>query len=80
MEIGVRELRNNTAAVIDAVTAGERVMLTVRGEPVADLVPHARRTRWLSGDWLSEQLPERSADSGLTTVLEESAGHTLDEQ
>jgi prevent-host-death family protein len=79
MEIGVRELRNNTAGVIDAVMAGERVVLTVRGEPVADLVPHSRRTRWLAGDWLAEQLHERSADPALTALLAETAGHTLDE-
>lgn len=49
MEIGVRDLRNRTAQVIDAVKAGERVTLSVHGEPIADIVPHGRRTRWLSG-------------------------------
>ena len=49
MDIGVRELRNRTAQVIDAVRADERVTLTVRGEPVADVVPHGRRARWLAG-------------------------------
>jgi antitoxin (DNA-binding transcriptional repressor) of toxin-antitoxin stability system len=29
MEIGVWDLRNRTASVIDAAAAGERVMLTV---------------------------------------------------
>ncbi len=37
MDIGVRDLRNHTARVIDAVQAGERVTLTVNGEPVADI-------------------------------------------
>jgi prevent-host-death family protein len=32
MEIGVRDLRNHTARVVDAVRAGERVTLTVRGD------------------------------------------------
>ena len=49
MDVGVRDLRNQTGRVIDAVRAGERVTLTVHGEPVADIVPHARRARWLSG-------------------------------
>jgi len=31
MDVGVRELRNDTARVIDALRAGERVTLTVRG-------------------------------------------------
>lgn len=44
MQIGVRDLRNRTAAVIDAGRGGERVTLTVNGEPVADIVPHQQRT------------------------------------
>lgn len=40
MDVGVRDLRNDTARVIDALRAGERITLTVRGEPVADIVPH----------------------------------------
>jgi prevent-host-death family protein len=43
MEVSVRELRNHTARVISAVESGERVVLTVHGRPVADIVP--RRTR-----------------------------------
>jgi prevent-host-death family protein len=79
MEIGVRDLRNRTAQVIDAVTAGERVTLTVHGEPVADIVPHGQRARWLAGARLGEQLRERAADPGLQSVLDELAGHTIDE-
>lgn len=79
MEIGVRDLRNRTAQVIDAVKAGERVVLTVNGEPTADIVPHGRRTRWLSGPWLVEQLAERAADPGLQRELDDVAGQTLDE-
>lgn len=78
MEVGVRELRNDTARVIDALRAGERVVLTVRGEPVADLVPHGSRTRWLSGPALVEQLRDRSADPALRDELTELAGETLD--
>lgn len=79
MEIGVRDLRNRTAVVIDAVKAGERVTLTVHGEPVADIVPHGQRTRWLSGTGLREQLQQRSADSQLTDELDALAGQTLDQ-
>ena len=79
MEIGVRDLRNRTSQVIDAVQAGERVTLTVRGEPVADIVPHGRRARWLSGSQLREQLSERAADPALRGELEGLAGQTLDE-
>ena len=79
MEIGVRDLRNNTAGVIDAVQAGERVTLTVNGEPTADIVPHGRRSRWLSGDQLRDQLRDRAADPALREELDEISGQTLDD-
>lgn len=73
----MRDLRNRTGQVIDAVRAGERVVLTVRGEPVADIVPHGQRTRWLVGARLREQLGAASADPGLARELDELAGQTL---
>ena len=79
MEVGVRDLRNRTSLVIDAVKAGERVTLTVHGEPVADIVPHRRRARWLSGERLRNELAERSADARLTKELDDLAGQTLDD-
>lgn len=79
MEVGIRALRNHTADVIAAVESGERVTLTVRGNPVADIVPHGRRTRWLSGERLAHELAERAADPGLTSDLRAIAGQTLDE-
>ena len=79
MDVGVRELRNDTARVIDAVKAGERVTLTVRGEPVADIVPHGGRTRWLSGEAVRGQLQDRAADPRLRRDLDELAGDTLAE-
>ena len=73
----MRDLRNRTSQVIDAVRAGERVTLTVHGEPVADIVPHRRRTRWLSGERLRIELVERSADASLAEELDDLAGQTL---
>ena len=77
MDVGVRELRKETAGVIDALRAVERVALTVRGEPIADIVPHGARTRWLSGAALRDQLAHRAADPGLRDDLDEVAGETL---
>lgn len=37
--IAQRELRNDNAKVIDAVTAGESFVVTRNGEPVAELRP-----------------------------------------
>lgn len=79
MEIGVRELRNRTSRVIDAVKAGERVTLTVNGEPTADIVPHGQRTRWLSGPQVQDQLRDRAADPALRQELDDLAGQTLGE-
>jgi prevent-host-death family protein len=79
MQIGVRDLRNRTAQIIDAVRAGERVTLSVNGEPVADIVPHGRRAPWLSGTHLREQLQTRAADGGLRDELEQIVGQTVDE-
>jgi prevent-host-death family protein len=77
MEVGVRDLRNDTARVLAAVSAGERVTLTVRGEPIADIVPHGARTRWLSGAAVRQQLAHRSADAQLRRDLDELVGDTL---
>jgi prevent-host-death family protein len=78
MVIGVRDLRNRTGQVVDAVKAGELVTLTVHGEPVADIVPHGHRVRWLSGVGLREQLQDRAADPGLQRELDILVGDTLD--
>jgi prevent-host-death family protein len=80
MKVGTRELRNTTADVIAAVLSGEKVELTVRGESVADIVPHnTSRSRWLSGESLRAALTTRRADAGLSAELGEIAGQTLDE-
>ena len=64
MEIGVRDLRNRSQ-VIAAVRAGERVVLTVHGEAIADIVPHGQRTRWLPGDHVRRELTDRATDARL---------------
>jgi prevent-host-death family protein len=60
MDVSVRELRNHTARVIAAIESGERVVLTVHGRPVADILP--RQTR-------SERRPSRLL-AGLADVRE----------
>jgi prevent-host-death family protein len=80
MKVGTRELRNTTADVVAAVLSGEKVELTVRGEAVADIVPHGTsRGRWLSGETLRVALNTRQADVGLSVELDELAGQTLHE-
>lgn len=50
VEVATRELRNDTAGVLRRVESGETVVITVRGKPVADLVPHRAEEapRWIS--------------------------------
>lgn len=39
MSVPVRDLRNNSAALLKRVQQGERVVVTKDGEPVAEVVP-----------------------------------------
>ncbi len=39
VEVGVRELKNELSAYLRRVARGETVRVTMRGEPLADLVP-----------------------------------------
>jgi len=56
------------------------VVITVRGKPVADLVPHDReRPRWLGPDEVMEIVTKYSADPGLRDDLQRIAGETTDE-
>ena len=44
VEIRQSDLRNDNAAVMRRVAAGESFVVTVNGRPVADVVPHRRHT------------------------------------
>jgi prevent-host-death family protein len=46
-----RELRNNPGAVLARVERGEELTITVRGRPVADLVPTRERSGRRSVTW-----------------------------
>ncbi len=76
--IGVHEFVS-LDGVFENPSSGERVRLTVHGEPVADIVPHGRRARWLSGEHLREQLRNRAADPQLARDLDDVAGQMLAE-
>jgi prevent-host-death family protein len=80
VEVATRELRNDTAGVLRRVEAGETVTITVRGKPVADLVPHRPAgPRWMPRDELIELLKTHSADPGLRDDLAWISGETTDE-
>lgn len=53
--IAQRELRNDNAKVIEAVTAGDTFVITRNGEPVAELRPiRAGRRTFIARDELAE--------------------------
>jgi prevent-host-death family protein len=79
MEIGVRELRNCTADVVDRVQRGESVTLTVNRRPVADIVPHSRRPQMIPAAQIAAIRRRHGADPGLFATLDELAGATVDE-
>lgn len=72
-----RELRNDTAAVLRRVAAGETVRITSNGRPVADLVPVERAATYVrladvvgqiggvlrSDDRLNDELRELDIDA-----------------
>jgi prevent-host-death family protein len=78
--VAVRELRNDTAGVLARVERGEEVTITVRGRPVATLVPiRERRRRWLPKEELLRRLRTSQADPGLRDDLARLAGDTTDD-
>jgi prevent-host-death family protein len=79
VEVASRELRNDTAGLLRRVEGGERIVITRRGKPVADLVPHKPKERWLGPDEVSEIVTKFSADPGLRDDLERLAGDTTDD-
>jgi hypothetical protein len=58
---------------------GDRVILVTDGVPVADVVPRERRSRWLHGAELREQLRNRAADAPLTAELFDLVGQSIGE-
>jgi prevent-host-death family protein len=79
-EIASRELRNNTADLLRRVQAGEEIVITTRGKPVASLVPiEAARRRWLPRAELVSRLGAAQADAGLRDDLAVLAGDTTDD-
>jgi prevent-host-death family protein len=79
-EVASRELRNNTADLLRRVSAGEQIVVTTRGKPVASLVPFVSRSRrWLPRAELITRLRHAQADAGLRDDLARLAGETTDD-
>lgn len=79
-DVAARELRNNTAEVLNRAAAGEEITITVHGRPVAALVAINRPTRRpFSKAELISMLQTSQADAGLRGDLRQLAGDTTDD-
>lgn len=79
-EAASRELRNDTAALLRRVQAGEDITVTVNGKAVALLTAlHPTRRRWLTRDELLSRFGTAQADPALGQELAELAGDTTDD-
>lgn len=74
-----RELRNNTRGLLGKVEAGEEVVITVDGRPVAAMHPVSTRPRWISRSEFTEWFLTAQADPELRRDLDELAGDTTDD-
>lgn len=79
-EVASRELRNNVAGVLRRAQAGEQIVITTRGKPVASLNPIERpRRRWLARTELVQRLKVAQADPDLRKTLARLAGDTTED-
>ncbi len=69
MDVSVRELRNHTGHVIAAIESGRRVVLTVHGKPVADIVPRRERSERRPTALVLEELAEIESRAGQLKVV-----------
>lgn len=79
VDIPSRDLRNDVSGVLRRVEAGERLRVTVSGRPVAELVPLARRPRFIGWDELMQDSEHWQADAGLASELAELLPDTTDD-
>jgi prevent-host-death family protein len=78
-DIPQRELRNNVSAVLREVEAGTTLRVTVRGRPVADMVPVTARPLGLSPPEVARILVDAPLDPGFASDLDAAAGARIDE-
>ncbi|MGQ0775050.1 MAG: type II toxin-antitoxin system Phd/YefM family antitoxin [Pseudonocardiales bacterium] len=78
-EIPLRQLRNDTSAVLRRVEDGEHFTVTVSGRPVAQLIPFPRRRRFIPWDEFQAMMADSAADPGLLDDLREMLPETTDD-
>jgi prevent-host-death family protein len=78
-EIPQRELRNDIAEVLREVASGRIVRVTVRGRPVADLVPVSESRRFVPRSEFESIVIEDNLDPGFVDDVRAALASTVDE-
>ncbi len=78
-EVASRELRNQTRQLLERVSAGEHITITVDGRPVAQLVPPGTRERWMPRATFAARILRSQADAGLRADLRALAPDSTDD-
>ncbi len=78
-EVASRELRNDTRGLLRRVEAGEEVVITVDGRPVAALRPLVTRQRWMPCGEFVHRFAKHQADPAMTRELRELAPDSTDD-
>lgn len=78
-DIPQRELRNDVAAILREVEAGASLRVTVRGRPVAELVPVSSRRHSLRRSELARILEDAPLDHAFAADVDAAMGSTIDE-
>jgi len=78
-EIAQRELRNNVGAVLREVASGRRLRITVRGRPVAELVPIGPGRRFAQASDVAKIIEAAPLDEGFSAEVEAVLGATIEE-
>ena len=76
-EIAQRELRNDISRVLAAVERGVRFRVTVRGRPVAEIVPIHRRKTWVPRDEVLEILRRAPLDKNFMADVDGAVDNTI---
>src|SRR3989442_1557735 len=76
-EIAQRELRNDISRVLAAVERGVRFRVTVRGRPVAEIVPIHRRKTWVPRDEVLEILRRAPLDENFMADVDGAVDNTI---
>lgn len=78
-EIPQRELRNDISRILKEVAEGKSLRVTVKGRPVADLVPVAEGRRFLPRADVERLLDEAPLDQDFKLDVDAVVGETIEE-